>query len=134
MKTEISRFANTPVTPTDPNVVRWIARALGTLLVVAFVPFYLGYGNQLPFLNPDYTAHDNAWLCAFPLIFLGLILGWFKERIGGGLVVAAILFAQLVTLLTQGDIVLHMLVPLAVGLLFIFAGCCHPERESNLQE
>lgn len=58
-----------------------IARIAGVLIVVVFLPFYFGYGNPLPFLNPDYTAHDNAWLAVFPFVFIGLILGWRYARL-----------------------------------------------------
>lgn len=97
----------------------WIARITGTAIVVLFLPFYFGYGNPLPFLNPEYTAHDNAWLTAFPFIFIGLILGWWYPRIGGYMVVLAILAAQTVTFLTGYGLVVPMVAPLIVGILFI---------------
>ena len=97
----------------------WIARIAGTAIVILFLPFYFGYGNPLPFLNPEYTAHDNAWLTAFPFIFIGLVLGWRYPRIGGYMVVLAIVGAQLVTFIMGYGPVLHILVPLFVGVLFI---------------
>lgn len=97
----------------------WVARITGIAIVVLFLPFYFGYGNPLPFLNPDYTAHDNAWLTAFPFVFIGLILGWWYPRIGGAMVVLAIVGAQLVTVMAGYGLVPHMLTPLVAGVLFI---------------
>lgn len=100
----------------------WTARIAGTAIVIVFLPFYFGYGNPLPFLTPGYTAHDNAWLTAFPLVFIGLILGWRYPRIGGAMVVLAVLIGEAVSLLTGHGLVLHMFVPLAVGVIFFVSG------------
>lgn len=100
----------------------WIARITGIAIVVLSLPFYFGYGNPLPFLNPEYTAHDNAWLTAFPFVFIGLILAWRYPRLGGGMVILAILAAQTVTFSMGYGLVLQMLVPLGVGVLFVFSG------------
>ena len=103
-------------------VFRWIPRILGAAILVLFLPFYFGYGNPLPFRSEEYTAHDNAWLCAFPLIFAGMVVGWFSGRWGGAIIVIPILIAQAVTMATQHDFVPHMLVPLAVGILYWVSG------------
>ena len=99
--------------------IRWIARIAGTAIVILFLPFYFGYGNPLPFLNPGYTAHDNAWQTAFPFIFIGLVLGWWYPRTGGYMVVLAIVGAQLVTFIMGYGLVIPMLAPLLVSVLFI---------------
>ena len=98
---------------------RWIARIAGIAIVVLFLPFYFGYGNPLPFLNPDYTVHDNVWLTAFPFVFIGLILAWRYPRIGGYMVVLAILVAQTVTFFSGYGLVIPMIIPLLVGFLFV---------------
>lgn len=100
----------------------WAARISGTLIVVLFLPFYFGYGNPLPFLKPGYTFYDNVWLSAFPFVFIGLILGWRYPRLGGSMVVLAVLAGETVSLLTGHGLVLHMFVPLVVGGLFVFSG------------
>lgn len=100
----------------------WTARIAGTAIVIVFLPFYFGYGNPLPFLTPGYTAHDNAWLTAFPLVFIGLILGWRYPRLGGAMVVLAIVGAQMVTFIMGYGLVMLMLAPLLVGVLFIVSG------------
>ena len=109
-----------------------IARIAGTaiVIVILFLPFYFGYGNPLPFLKPEYTAHDNAWLTAFPFVFIGIILGWRYPRTGGYMDVLAILAAQTVTYLTGYGLVLHMLVPLGVGVLFVVSS----EKENEYKQ
>lgn len=100
---------------------RWIARIAGAVIVILFLPFYFGYGNPLPFLSPDYTLYDNVWLTAFPFVFIGLGLGWRYPRLGGTMVVLAVLVGETVSLLTGHGLVLQMFVPLVVGVLFIIS-------------
>ena len=114
--------------------LRWTTRILGGAIFSVALLFYFGYGIPLPFLKPEYSAHDNAWLCAFPLIFAGLILGWFFERTGGWLIVAPILCAQAVTLLTEHEFVPHMLVPLAIGLLYLLLARLSPKPQTTVSD
>ncbi len=107
----------------------WMARITGTAIVVLFLPFYFGYGNPLPFLNPDYTLYDNVWLTVFPFIFIGLVLGWWYPGVSGYMVVSAVLAGEAVSLLTGHGLVLHMLVPLVVGVLFIVSAWRKNEAE-----
>ncbi|MCB2225099.1 MAG: hypothetical protein KQH53_00360 [Desulfarculaceae bacterium] len=102
--------------------IRWTARILSLAILAFGLPFYFGYGNPLPFLNPAYSLLDNAWLCIFPLMFLGLILGWKYERLGGWLVCAPIAVGMVLGLAMDGELVVHMLVPLAVGVLYLVVG------------
>ncbi len=104
------------------QVVRWSARTVAAGVVLFGLPFYLGYGNPLPFRNPDYSIHDNTWLMVFPLMFVGLALGWRFERLGGWLVTIPLVIGLLVTLATEGELVVHMLVPLVSGLLYLVVG------------
>lgn len=104
------------------QVVRWSARIIAAGVILFGLPFYLGYGNPLPFRDPDYSIHDNTWLMIFPLMFIGLVLGWKSERLGGWLVTIPLVLGLLVTLATERELVVHMLVPLASGLLYLVAG------------
>jgi len=102
-------------------IVRWLARTAGTGLFLFAFPFYIGYGWPIPFLDPDATAHDNAWISAFPFILAGLVLGWFRERIAGWMIIIPILAGQGVTVVTQGSWVPHMMIPFVVGILYLVA-------------
>lgn len=64
------------------KVVKWIARISALLLLLMVLPFYFGYGNPLPFVDPTYTLAENIGLTAFPIILLGLALGWRYEKLG----------------------------------------------------
>lgn len=104
------------------KILKWTARGLALAILLFGLPFYFGYGNPLPFINPDYTLWDNLWLSVFPLMFLGLILGWFLPRAGGWLVVGSLTLGLLLGVILEGELVIHMLVPLLAGALFLVAG------------
>ena len=88
--------------------------------VMAFgLPFYFGYGNPMPFIDPDYTTWDNVWLSIFPLMFLGLFIGLKYEKIGGYLITVPLLIGFAFSLIAQGEVVWFMLVPLAVGVGYL---------------
>ena len=103
-------------------IIKWTARILAAAVTLFGLPFYFGYGNPLPFTKPGYTFYDNAWLIVFPLMFIGLIIGWIWPKIGGFLVVIPILFGFAVTLVAKFGIPIHMLVPLFVGVLYLLTG------------
>lgn len=102
--------------------LKWSTRILALVIIVFGLPFYFGYGNPLPFLNPEYSMWDNTWLTVFPLMFIGLGLGWKWPKIGGLLVTTPILIGLILGLVFGGGMSLHMLVPLIVGSLYIFIG------------
>ncbi len=110
------------LSPKKLKTFRWIARSISLAVICFGLPFYFGYGNPLPFINPKYSAWDNMWLSIFPLMFLGLILGWKYEKAGGYLVCVPLTAGLLLGLLMQGELVVHMLIPLAAGLLYLLAG------------
>ncbi|USN53945.1 MAG: hypothetical protein H6760_02130 [Candidatus Nomurabacteria bacterium] len=94
-----------------------------SLLVISFgLPFYFGYGNPLPFIDSSYTLWDNTWLSVFPIMFIGLALGWKYERLGGYLSAGAVFVGLIIGIIAEGEIPVHMLVPLAIGVVFIFLG------------
>ena len=93
------------------------------MMILLFgLPFYFGYGNPLPFINPGYTLWDNVWLSIFPLMFIGLGLGWRYEKIGGYLVTVPILIGLLLGLIVEAELVFHMLIPLLAGVLYLIVG------------
>jgi hypothetical protein len=104
------------------KTTRWTARIIALAVILFGLPFYFGYGNPLPFINPDYTLWDNTWLTVFPLIFIGLGLGWKYEKAGGYLVTVPLVSGLLIGLIIEGEIVFFMLVPLISGILYLMAG------------
>ena len=98
------------VYPPPMKALLWTARILAAAILVFGLPFYFGYGNPLPFANPENSGLDNLWLGIFPLVFLGLAAGWRWPRLGGAVVVVAIAVGQLAP----------MLAPLIPGLLYLF--------------
>jgi hypothetical protein len=49
------------------KIIKWTTRILALAILLFGLPFYFGYGNPLPFINPDYGLLDNVW--NFILIF-----------------------------------------------------------------
>ncbi len=103
-------------------MIRWTARILTAAIILFGLPFYFGYGNPLPFVNPDYSTLDNIWLTIFPLVFIGLGLGWKFERTGGYLVTVSIAIGFLLGFILKKDISVNMLIPFFIGLLYLFSG------------
>jgi len=100
-------------------IIKWSARIIATAILLFGLPFYFGYGNPLPFINPDYTHWDNLWLSIFPIMFFGLVLGWKFEKIGGLLVTLPLLFGFIFGFIITGELTLHMLAPFCAGLLYL---------------
>ena len=104
------------------KTARWTARIMALAILVFGLPFYFGYGNPLPFIKPEYTLWDNVWLSIFPLMFIGLGLGWRYEKIGGYMTTIPLCAGLLLGLLMEGELVVHMLGPLVAGMLYLVAG------------
>ena len=102
--------------------VLFFSRIAGLAVAFFGLPFYLGYGSPLPFSSPSYTLMDNVWLIVFPFMFVGLIVGLFFQKTGGLLVTVPLLAGLLLGLATGKDLMLQMLLPLAVGILYLAIG------------
>lgn len=107
------------MTQKQTKIIRWSARILSLAIILFGLPFYFGYGNPLPFINPDYTSWDNLWLSIFPLMFIGLGLGWKWEKAGGLLVTIPLAIGLLAGVIMERELVFHMLVPLLAGVLYL---------------
>ncbi len=118
-----------PLSPERLKATRWTARILALAVLLFGLPFYFGYGNPLPFISPGYSLVDNVWLSIFPLMFLGLALGWFREKAGGYLIVIPVGAGLVLGLVVHRELVVPMLVPLLAGVLFLAAG--HGKRNSG---
>lgn len=104
------------------KIMKWTARILSIGILLLGLPFYFGYGNPLPFINPDYTLWDNMWLTVFPLMFIGLFLGLKYEKLGGYIVVVPVGLGLILGVIIAHDFVVHMLVPLVPGILYLTVG------------
>jgi|SRR5690554_2199930 len=101
------------------KVIRWTARIIALAVVLFGLPFYFGYGNPLPFIKAEYTLWDNLWLTILPLMFIGLLLGWKYEKIGGYLITIPIVVGFLAGFFIEGAMIIHMFIPLIVGILYL---------------
>ena len=99
--------------------IKWAARIIAALGILFGIPFYFGYGNPLPFINPEYSFFDNLWLTIFPLMFVGLGLGWKYEKIGGFLVSIPLTIGLITTLILEKELIWFMLIPLVSGILYL---------------
>lgn len=100
--------------------LRWVVRILALFIILFGLPFYFGYGNPLPFINPNYKFTDNLWLSIFPLVFIGLGLAWKNEKIGGYLVTIPILSGYILSVIAgEGLGAGPMIFPLIIGILYL---------------
>ena len=113
------------------KLITWVAKIIAVAVIVFGMAFYLGYGNPLPFINPDYGLWDNVWLTIFPIMFIGLAVGLKFEKIGGYLVTVPVGFGLLMGMLMQGELVFYMLVPLIVGIIYLIAGYKKVTHDKN---
>jgi hypothetical protein len=104
------------------KIMQWITRVLSAGVIAFGIPFYVGYGNLLPFLDPDYTIWDNIWLTIFPIMFIGLVIGLLFEKLGGFLITIPVGLGLIAGLILYGELVIYMLVPLAIGILLLIIG------------
>jgi hypothetical protein len=102
--------------------MKWTARIIALLTLLVGVPLYCGYGNPLPFTDSSYDFFDNLWRTIFPLMFVGLALGWKYEKIGGYLTIIGILTRLVVSIIIKEGLSLHMSIPLIAGVLYLIVG------------
>lgn len=104
------------------SIIKWITRIFATAIIGFGLPFYFGYGNPLPFIKPGYSILDNFWLTVFPLMFIGLLLGWKFEKAGGFLIVTPISIGFIIGFMADRTLPWPMIIPFLVGALYIFVG------------
>ena len=103
------------------NVVRWVARALGVLLLVEVAAFAIGEGAPNPF-SMSMPLPERLLTLAFLAMLIGLIAAWRWEGLGSLLILGA--FALF--LIVNHGIRLNALCNpvfgpwLVIGLLFLF--------------
>ncbi|HPT66090.1 MAG TPA: hypothetical protein PK257_02150 [Candidatus Woesebacteria bacterium] len=104
------------------KTIKWTARIIALCVLAFALPFYFGYGNPLPFINPDYSLWENVTLTMVPLIFIGLVLGWKYPKFGGWLVTITVIIVFIVGFLTEANLSINLAVPLIPGILFLING------------
>lgn len=113
------------------TTLRWVARISALLVLLLGLPFYFGYGNPLPFLNPEYSFYDNLWLSIFPIMFIGLAISWWSEIWGGRMVVISITVGIALSVLMNTGFSVVILVPFFVGVLYLILGNKNPSLSAH---
>lgn len=109
------------------TILKWTARIYAAVILIIGLTFYFGYGNPLPFTNRNYSLWDNIWLSVFPLIFIGLGLGWKFEKAAGFLIVFSIMLGFILGSVVKKDfsmvnLPMPMIISLAAGFIYILSG------------
>lgn len=104
------------------KIIKWLARMLALLILILTLPFYFGYGNPLPFINPNYSLWENMALTMMPLIFISLGLGWKYPKVGGWFIVVFIIIGFIVGVLTKANFSVNLAVPIIPGILYLIDG------------
>lgn len=108
--------------PKQVKIIKWSARLIALITIVFGLPFYFGYGNPLPFIDPDYSIFKNIALTMNLLIFIGLGLGWKYEKISGYLIILALAVGLAIGLTTNTEISMNMITSIIPGALYLFIG------------
>ena len=77
------------MSPKTRKIIRWIAR-IWAALMAAFLLF-MAVGNAvMDGIGPVFhlTFRESLMMAAFVIVFLGLILAWKWERLGGWMIIA----------------------------------------------
>jgi hypothetical protein len=104
------------------RVIKWLARILALCILIFALPFYFGYGNPLPFVNPNYSLWENVALMMMPLVFISLIIGWKYPKAGGWFIVIFIVVGFVVGLLTKANFSVNLTIPIIPGILYLIDG------------
>jgi hypothetical protein len=101
------------------KIIKWTARILALCILLFALPFYFGYGNPLPFINPNYSLWENITLALIPLIFISLALGWKYPKIAGWIIVISIIISLVVGFFTNANLSINLLIPIIPGILYL---------------
>jgi len=109
------------------NLLRWLTRILGILLIFVIVLFAVGEGLPNPLAL---TANEQLGLVALIIMLAGLILAWKFEGMGGLLVIIGYIFFCIIErqILRQG---VFFIFPV-VGLSFLL--CWRRTRKAKTKQ
>ncbi len=102
------------------RLMRWAARVTGTALFLFLTPFYQGYGLPLP--RASYSFFENFHLAIMPVVLVGLVVGWWRERLAGLMICIPVALALILALATWGDPGPVALLAAVPGGLYLYCG------------
>ena len=101
------------------NNIRWLARIVGTLLVVFFLLMVLGYVIE-PQGTGKITLTEIPLIIGMLAMLLGLIIAWFREGLGAFINIAGFLLFLASELISNKSFHAWIIVAYpAIGLLFL---------------
>jgi hypothetical protein len=83
-------------------IIRWIARITGTLIILFFIVFGIGEGMMGPFVMPEWYVIVMKLFIPGMLI-VGIIVAWFRETVGGVIIISSVLMYNLAGMIITGD-------------------------------
>lgn len=104
------------------KITKWVARIFALIILLFGLPFYFGYGNPLPFINPEYSWLENTWLLLIPFVFIGLAVGWKYEKIGGYFIIVPIIISFVLGIVAHANFSMNFLIALLPGILYLIVG------------
>jgi hypothetical protein len=111
------------------TIIRWVARIIALFLAIVIVIFVSGTGVNLAHLQ----AGELARAASFFLAWLGLILAWRWDGIGGALIIAGILLFYVLDYFVTGSVLRFWLFLIfflpGVMLLYCWWQTRHGQRE-----
>jgi hypothetical protein len=110
------------ITIENMKIIKWSARIIALCILAFALPFYFGYGNPLPFADPNYSLWENVALSMMPLVFIGLALGWKYPKFAGWLIIIATAIGFAAGLLTDANLSINLAVPVIPGILYLIDG------------
>lgn len=102
------------------KIIKWSARILSLVILIFALPFYFGYGNPLPFVDPNYSLWENVALSMMPIIFIGLALGWRYSKLGAYLIIIPVVFVFIIGIISEVNMGINLAIPLIPGILYLF--------------
>ncbi len=107
------------------QLIRWIARVLASLMA-AFIAFMFVGNAVTDGIGPLFklTFRETLMMAAFVAVFVGLILGWKREKLGGWLIVGGMGLFYIFDVVFSGTFPRGFFFPLIAlpGVLFLIAG------------
>ena len=87
-----------------PDIVRWVARLTGLAAIVVIIVFAVN-GRLMPFTGLDSIVGRNAVLLACLLTSsAGLVLAWWRENLGGAVVLMGMAMYYVFQLQSSGEV------------------------------